>query len=51
MHAYAWEVELAMRNQIEKAYPAVINVTQLDAQMHALRITLELLNVHINVGR
>ncbi len=51
MHADPKEVELEIRNQIEKAYRAGINVTHLDAHMYALRSTPELLEVHIKVGR
>ncbi|MDR8391369.1 polysaccharide deacetylase family protein [Aliifodinibius sp. S!AR15-10] len=51
MHADPEEVELEIRNQIEKAYRAGINVTHLDAHMYALRSTPELLDVHIKVGR
>lgn len=45
------EVELEIRNQIEKAYRAGIEVTHLDAHMYALRSTPELLQIHIKVGR
>jgi predicted glycoside hydrolase/deacetylase ChbG (UPF0249 family) len=45
------EVELEIRNQIEKAYRNGINVTHLDAHMYSLRSTPELLEIHIKVGR
>ena len=51
MHADPEEIEIEIRNQIEKAYQAGINVTHLDAHMYALRSTPELLKVHIKVGR